>query len=173
MNELTEFLLTRRTVRAFQPKPVPEEVLADLLKTAKFSPSGMGLQGRHFTVIENQKLLSDIVAETVRHGGSFVPGHTPFYNAPAVLVVSAPKEFAYNREDAACAVMGFLFAAHAHGLASCYICSVLPGLNDPEILKALQLPEGYVPFGSVAFGYAEGEIPAPKARRTDDVTYLR
>lgn len=173
MSELTEFLLTRRTVRAYQPKPVPEEIMADLLKVAKYSPSGMGLQNRHFTVIENQKLLSEIVAATVRHGGKFVPGHTPFYNAPAVLVVSAPKEFAYNREDAACAVMGFLLAAHAYGIATCYICSVIPGLNDPTILKKLELPEGYVPLGSVAFGYAEGNIPAPKARRTDDITFLR
>ena len=172
MNEFLELLLARRTVRAFQSEAISQEKLDEILTAAKYAPSAMGLQTRHFTVVRNQELLKKIVAATQNHGGKFVPGHVPFYDAPAVIVLSAPSAFALNREDCACAAMNIMLAAQAQGLASCYICSVIPGLNDEEIRKELKLPDQYVALGCVCIGLADGEIPEPKERRTDDITYI-
>lgn len=173
MNLPLELLLERRTVRSYEDRKIPQETLDKILNAARYAPSAMGLQGRHFTVIENRELMNKIVEATVQNGGKFVPGHVPFYNAPAVVVVSAPEAFPLNREDAACAVMNLMLAAKALELDSCYICSVLPGLCDAKIKESLRLPANYVPFGSVCLGYAKGEIPQPKPRRADDITYLR
>lgn len=173
MSSSMELLLKRRAVRLYEKKDIPPDILDEILNTAKYAPSALGRQARHFTVIQNRELMSKIVEATERHGGKFVPGHVPFYGAPVVVVLSAPESFLYNREDAACAVMTLMLAAKADGLDSCYICSVLPGLNDGEVERTLKLPAGYAPFGSVCLGYAKGELPKPKPRRTDDVTYLR
>lgn len=172
MNPQLELLLTRRTIRSYKSDMVPDELLNRVLNAAKYAPTAMGLQNRHFTVVKNQELMRKITAAAQANGGSYSPGHTPFYNAPIVIVVSAPKDFKYNREDSACAIMNILLAAHACGLAACYICSVLPGLNDKKILEKLNLPQNYVPYGSVCLGYPAVKAPEPKARRTDDINYI-
>ena len=173
LNHTIEALLDRRTIRSFRPEQISEEELADILHAAKYAPSSMGMQNRHFTVIQNKKLLSDIVDATARNGGKYSPGHTPFYNAPTVIVLSAREAFKYNREDVACAIMNILLAAYAYGLGTCYICSVVDGLRDAEILPQLKLPEGYIPFGCVALGYPKENAPAPKERRDNDISYVR
>ena len=80
LNHTIEALLDRRSIRAFRSEQISEEELTDILYTAKFAPSAMGLQARHFTVIQNKQLISDIVSSAVRNGATFVQGHTPFYS---------------------------------------------------------------------------------------------
>lgn len=173
MNQTLETIRGRRTVRSYGPKQIPDEILEELLRAGRYAPSALGMQKRHFTVIQNGELMADIVSATVKNGGKFVPGHVPFYHAPTVLVLSVPREAMCGREDAACSVMNILNAAYSLGLGTCYICSANPGLNDPEIMGRLRLPEHYAPVGCVCVGYPDGEIPGPKARRTGDVSYIR
>lgn len=173
MNAPYEMLLKRRTIRSFQSKAIPDETLNQILLAGKFAPSAMGMQNRHFTVIQNQKLLDDIVAATVKNGGKFSPGHIPFYGAPDIVVLSAPKDFKYNREDCACAIQNLMLAAYALDIGSCYICSVLPGLCDNVILEQLNLPQNYVPCGCVSLGYPAVEAGEPKERRSGDISWIR
>ncbi len=46
----------RRSVRAFRPDPVPRDVVADLLQTARTAPSGANLQPGFFTVLTGAPL---------------------------------------------------------------------------------------------------------------------
>lgn len=168
-----ETLLRRRTVRSFRTQAVPQEILEKILLAAKYAPSALGLQNRHFTVIEDRALMDDILAATSRNGGKFVPGHTPFYNAPDVVVLSAPQDFRYNREDLGCAAQNIMLAAYALGLGSCYLGSIQPGLRDETVMKRLSLPQNYLPFAGICIGYPAQEAPAPKERRGGDVTWIR
>ncbi len=172
MNDTYRTLLARRTVRAFQPDKIPEAIMESLILAAKYSPTAMGLQDRHFTVVNNSGVMDHILAAAVKNGASFLPGHTPFYHAPTVVVVSAPEKSKYNRENVACAIENLLLAANALGLGSCYICSVLPGLQDPSIREELKIPANYVPYGCVSLGYSAAEAAEPKPRRTNDVTLI-
>ena len=172
MNEFYEMLLKRRSIRAFRPDAIPQEIMEKLILAAKYAPTAMGLQDRHFTVVNSKTLMEDIISATVRNGVPFDAGYMPFYNAPSVVVVSAPETSKHGRENAACAIENLLLAASAFGLGSCYICCVLPGLRDESIMKKLKLPAGYIPCGCVSLGYPAQEAPQPKPRRTDDVTVI-
>lgn len=172
MNDTYRTLLVRRTVRAFQPDKIPEETIKSLILAAQYAPTAMGLQDRHFTVVNSREVMDHILSAAVKNGASFLPGHTPFYHAPTVVVVSAPEKSKYNRENAACAIENLLLAACALGLGSCYICSVLPGLQDPVIREELKLPENYIPYGCVRLGYPAADAVEPKPRRADDVTLI-
>lgn len=172
MNELYEMLLKRRTIRSFRSDVIPKEIMEKLIFVAKFAPTAIGLQDRHFTVVNNRAVMDDILAAAVKNGATFLPGHTPFYNAPTVVVFSAPEKSKYGRENAACAIENLMLAACSFGLGTCYICSVLPGLCDAAVMRELKLPENYVPLGCVSVGYSAEKAPEPKSRRTDDVTIL-
>jgi nitroreductase len=173
LNHTIEALLDRRSIREFRPEQISEEELTDILYTAKFAPSTMGLQERHFTVIQNKQLLADIVSAALRQGADFSPTDHPFYHAPTVIVFSAKEASSTGTEDAALAAMNLMIAAQAYGLGTCYIGSVIQGLRDKSIMERLKLPEGYLPVNCISVGYPSEHAPAPDERRTDDVSYVR
>lgn len=174
-NHTIDALLERRSVRAYRLEQISDEELSDILLAAKYAPSSMGRQARYMTVIQNKKLLNEIVATTQKifeqTGGGFAPGHTPFYNAPTVIVFSAPKDANFGHEDVACAIMNLMTAAHAYGLGTCYIGSAV-GLGTDAVIEQLCLPQGYVPLGCVTVGYPLDMPPAPAPRREDDINYI-
>ena len=173
LNHTVDSLLERRAIRAYRPEQISEEELTDILNVTKYAPSSLGMQERHFTIIQSKELIREILDSCEKHGCTYSPGHIPFYDAPTVVVISAPENGNCNREDVACATTYLMLAAHSYGIGTCYIYSTLPGLRDPEIMKKLQIPEGYCPYASISMGYPKDHAPAPKERRRDDVTYLR
>jgi nitroreductase len=54
--ELTEALRTTGAVRSFRPEPVPDEVIARVLGTARFAPSGGNRQAWHVVLVKDRAL---------------------------------------------------------------------------------------------------------------------
>lgn len=68
MTRVTEAVLARYSVRAFLDRPVEQLLVAEILETAKRSPSGGNLQPWHVDVLSSEPLatLQDRVRETLR-----------------------------------------------------------------------------------------------------------
>ena len=162
-NAVIQEILSRRSVRSYQPELISEEEMESLITAAQYAPSAMGRQERHFTVVTNAELLCEI--QKASDG-------EPFYDAPAAVIVSVPPENAYGLEDAACAIMNLMTAAHSMGISTCYIGSAT-GTKKTEIMRKLQIPEGYVPAASVIIGYAKEAPDEPAPRRADSVTWIK
>ena len=58
--ELREGLRTTGAVREFRPEPVPDEVLARVLDTARFAPSGGNRQAWHVVVVKGPALRREL-----------------------------------------------------------------------------------------------------------------
>ncbi|MHA1992643.1 MAG: nitroreductase family protein, partial [Candidatus Hodarchaeales archaeon] len=65
-NEFFKWANLRRSVREFSDKPIPKEIIENILKTANTAPSGAHKQPWTFVVIDNPELKSKIrkAAET-------------------------------------------------------------------------------------------------------------
>ena len=55
MNETMQTILTRRSTRKFQNKPIPEADLDQIIQAALHAPSGMGKQTWQFTVVKKSR----------------------------------------------------------------------------------------------------------------------
>ena len=55
----------RRSTRKFLDKPIPQELLEQVLEAGRYAPSGKNVQATHFLVIENRAVL-DRLAVLVR-----------------------------------------------------------------------------------------------------------
>jgi nitroreductase len=81
--ELLEALKTRKVTRAFSDRPVPDDVLRDLLKVAINAPSGSNIQPWEVYVANGSKtkelcrLIDKAVAEGERTFGASYPGKVP------------------------------------------------------------------------------------------------
>ncbi|HOK24317.1 MAG TPA: nitroreductase family protein [Coprothermobacter proteolyticus] len=63
--ELSQLIKSRRSVRNWQDKDVPDEVLKQALELATYAPSGMNYQGWKFVVVKNKDMINTI-ADAVR-----------------------------------------------------------------------------------------------------------
>jgi len=57
LNELSALMITRRSIRKFKDKPVPEDLLVQALELATWAPNGGNFQPWRFLIISNKELI--------------------------------------------------------------------------------------------------------------------
>ena len=96
----------------------------------------------------------------------------PFYGAPVVLVVLADKNVPTYLYDGSLVMGNLMNAAHAEGIASCWIHRAKEEFNSEEgkkILQDLGITGDYEGIGHCILGYADGDEPAAKPRKENYV----
>ena len=166
MNEAMHNLLNRRSVRKYEDRQVPDELLDNLLEAGLYAPSGMNTQGVRLVAVrdkETRDLLSKLNAAVMGRDAD------PFYGAPCVIVVLAdPEIYGGWVEDGALAMGNLLNAAHAMGLGSCWIHRARQVFDSPEgkeLLKKWGLPEHLRGVGNCILGYPAGDAPKAAPRK--------
>lgn len=164
-----ETICARKSVRTYTGEQITAEELNTILKSANAAPVGLGqYDGVHLTVITNKELLEKIDKAGARMFGK--PDIHPLYNAPMLVMVSAkmpPEDGMRNvtYSNAAIIVQNMALAATELGVGACHIWGATTAtLNDPDILKNLNLPEGFAPCCAITLGktdyvYEQREIP--------------
>ncbi len=158
-----DFLLTRRSIRKFEKKDIPDSVVKKILDIARYAPSARNRQPWIFIVVkdpEAREKLSNI------HKWAY-----PLREAPVAIVVACnnvESRVSYQ-VDCANATMYIMLAAHALGLGTVWIQALR---NPREIREITGLPEQYTPVAIIALGYP-AEKPEPKPRKPLDEIAFR
>ena len=174
MNETINTLVTRRSVRGYDPdKMLAEDIINEIVNAGEYAPTGRGMQSPRIVVVTNKAVrdrLSQLNAE--------VMGTTsdPFYGAPVILVVLAGKSRPTYLYDGSLVMGNLMNAAHSLGVGSCWIHRAKE-VFDSEEGKALLAQWGiegdYEGIGHVALGYALAEPSAQKPRKADYAVWVR
>ncbi len=170
MNECIKVLTSRRSIKKYESKPVPEELLEEILKAGINAPTGKNMQTPVMVAVTNPETL-----KLVRKLNADVLGTTsdPFYGAPAVIVVFASKEFYTYVEDGSLVMGNLLNAAASLGLGACWIHRAREAFETPEGKKLKEkwgLDDRYVGIGNCIVGYP-AEERAPLKHKEDYVIY--
>ena len=163
--EVLRCLLTRRSVRAYEPRQITEDELEAVLQAGLYAPCGMGSQKVYFAAVQDKAVRDRLSAMNRAILGS---DSDPYYGAPTIVVVLADPERYTWVEDGSCALTAMMEAAHAVGLASCWIHGEREMFQLPEgkaLLREWGLPQDLRGVGSLALGYAAGPLPQPKERK--------
>ena len=148
---MLELIMSRRSVRKFQAKPVAEQDITDLLKAAMNAPSAGNEQAWQFVILQGEQF--DAYLDINRN--------TP-KGAPVGILVcedrQAEKYQGYAVQDCAAAVENILLAAHAKGLGSVWT-AVFPN-NVAAVKQLLGLPEHVAPFACLPIGYPDQTVNA-------------
>ena len=166
MNEAYRNLLERRSIRKYDARPVPDEVLDAILLAGIHAPSGMNTQGVRLVAVRDPQTVAYLSRLNAAVMGAT---HDPFYGASCVVIVLADPEI-YNGwvEDGALALGNMMNAAHALGLGSCWIHRAREVFDTDEgkaILRDLGIEGDYEGIGNCILGYTEGEEPQAKPRK--------
>ncbi len=185
MNVL-EAIKTRRSKRKWLPKPVPDELVEQILEAGRWSPSAGNFQPWAFIVIqdpvtkervqkvaEESKNLSRIWAPYFREGES--RGYiVDLRNVPLGIAIFADQRHAPPHVGgeighiigASMAAMTMWLAVHELGLGACYWSHMMPD----KIKAILGVPHHWDFIGLLGIGYVDGD-GSPDGYDTSDPRY--
>jgi nitroreductase len=174
-NQVIETINKRRSIRSYDAKPVPRDVIKTIIEAGNQAPftSITRSQPWRFVVVENpefrQKLFSttfpfwknategmkktypDIYKMAVRvYDAMDEPKDVIYYNAPVIIFVLGPANDAVS---CALACENIMIAATSLGLGSCYVGfgSIIRG--DADVVKTLDLKDDEAVYGPILLGY--------------------
>jgi nitroreductase len=152
-------ITTRKSVRAFQDRDVPEEVLTRLLEATRLAPSASNRQEWRFVVVRDSGTRKRLVLAAA--GQRFVG------QAPIVLACCAetdghlmPCGLACFPIDVAIAVDHLTLCAAAEGLGTCWIGA----FNEEQVKEILHIPADVRVVALLPLGYPRDPAAAAKAR---------
>jgi nitroreductase len=149
-NITLQHLLNRRSIRKYENRRLPKELIMILLQAAMNAPTACNQQCWHFIVIEDREKLNEL---SEIHGGY----HT-MKNAPLVILVCSEPGNAqlecFLDQDCAAATENILIAAESLGLGALWMGVNQTSPADSVIIRnVLNIPEEIKPFSFVALGY--------------------
>jgi nitroreductase len=158
MNTL-EAIYSRRSIRKFSKEKIMPQVLEELLKAAMSAPSARNEQPWQFLVIDETKILEEIVK--IHPHASMAP------SASLGILIAGDlrlqKVSGYWSLDCAAATQNLLLAAHEKGLGAVWT-GVFPDKGRVEAFQKLfSLPKEVLPFAFVPIGYPK-ESPKAEGR---------
>lgn len=167
--ETVEAILTRRSVRHFNPEPVPADLIETLLKAAMQAPSAANAQPWHFIVINDRDLLEKVT--------TFHPAAESLHGAPMAILVCGDDKLEKRPDrwilDCSAATQNILLAAHALGLGAVWLGIQPDEFRIEGIYQLIGLPAHVHPLALVAVGFP-ARVPSPVNRfRSDRVHYNR
>ncbi len=173
-NEALERLLDRRSVKAYRPDAVPQELLDEILAAGMNAPTGMNRQSPIILAVTDRKVRDELSRRNAAAMG--MSGVDPFYGAPAVLVVLARKDVVTHVYDGSLVLGQMLVAAHSLGLGACWIHrakEVFESSWGRELLRSLGVEGEYEGIGHCIVGYPDGPLPAARPRKENYVYYIK
>lgn len=194
-SSLLRLMRERRSIRRFQPEPIPRALIERLLTAATWAPSAHNRQPWRFTVIETParkvelaqamgaRLRADLMADGVDPAvieADAARSYERLTSAPVLILVCltladmdvypdhkrAHNEVVMTVQSVAMAGQNLLLAAHEAGLGACWMCAPL---FCPDVVSgALSLPEDWQPQGLIVLGY-----PAQQREKTRELLETR
>jgi F420 biosynthesis protein FbiB-like protein len=185
------WLRSRRSVRQFQDRKVPDSLLARILETATLAPSAHNRQPWRFAVVQSrearEKMAStmgadfrrDLLADGVPAAEVEAQTARSFErisNAPVAVVICLDPglgdeypdpdrkqaEYLMGVQGVTLAGCYLLLAAHAAGLAGVWMCA--PLFAPLSLHHSLDLPQEWQPQALILLGYP-ARIPPQRQRK--------
>lgn len=181
---LATLLHSRRSVRAYQARPVEREQLEQILEAARWAPSPHGRQPWRFVVLTRQEpkiALADAMGETWRKNlemdgqateivnTRLEKSHQRILHAPAIIIPCLYLEDMDHYPDEkrqadettmavqslGAAIQNMLLMAYDLGLDAGWMCA--PLFCPQVVCETLQLDRRLIPHALITVGYAAAD----------------
>lgn len=170
-----QLLRARRSIRQYKKTPVPHDLLADLLDTARYAPTGSNKQQVHWTVLQDPagmkrfagmvidftrlNLTETVDADMARRMRRIIAAWDNgkdriLRGAPNLILVHSGADLPFAEADCLIALTYLELYAYAKGLGTCWGGYFTAAANFyAPLTEALELPAGHRCYGAVMLGY--------------------
>jgi nitroreductase len=152
---LIDLILTRRSIRRYETKDLPEEVLQQILEAGRQAPSAANRQPIRFVIVKDHDILKNLCDNVINRFVKY---------APAAMVGCADIKSLLTGKwavvDATIAMQNMVIAAWTLGVGSCWIGAC----NEEKVKELLEIPDKWKVVALLTFGYP-AEQPKPRKKK--------
>ncbi len=175
MNSVIDAIKNRRSMRAYESKPVPKDIINAIIEAGNQAPftSMTRSQPWRFVVVEKPEFKEKLLQTTLPFWKNAIGGMKQtapelykmamciydamddpkdpiYYNAPVIIFVIGP---ANNAVSCALACENMMIAAQSFGLGCCYVGFGAMVKGNAEVVQALELTKDEGVYGPILIGY--------------------
>jgi nitroreductase len=179
--DVLEAIHQRRSVRDYLDRPVPDEIIRQILEAGTWAPSAGNMQAWEFVVVKDRQARR-LVVDTTEAGSTARGGvHTQEWlmQPPVIVVVCYDVKrmtARYGQKgrtlltilDCMGCVQNMLLAATHFGLGTCCVI----GFDPCRLKQSLPIPKEITPLLLVALGYPAVHPSPPYRLPVEDVLRL-
>ncbi len=166
--DILEIIKGRRSIRSFERRPLPGDLVEALKEALIWAPSAGNLQARRFYFVYNERIKEALVRAALNQ--RFIA------EAPLAIVCCGNRtiERFYGRrgvdlymiQDVAASIENLMLLAHSLGLGSVWVGA----FDEEEVSRILDLPDHLRPLAIVPVGYpAHRPSPPPRVSKEEAV----
>lgn len=162
--ELKEIVTKRRSVRAYEDRPVSEGSLRNILEAARLAPSAHNNQSWKFVVVREGKRRQELARAANNQG--FVA------EAPVVIAAVATETervmgcgVPSYAVDLSIAVTHMILAAVDEGLGTCW----LGAFSQQRVKEILKIPDKYRVVVLLTLGFPRGEMKVKTRKSLEEI----
>ena len=145
-------ILSRRTIRRFQQKPIKINLLGKFVNAARFAPSAANLQPLEYFIVTEEELCSKIFETTIGWAAYITPKWAPSpEERPTAYIVILVNDInnKYYARDVGLASENIVLVAEGEGIGSCILCNI----DRDKIQDILKIPKTLYVDSLIALGY--------------------
>ena len=177
-NAVIETIMTRRSVRKYQPQAVNRDTMKIIMECGINAPNAINKQSWEVRVVDNPEFINGIteVFKKVSPKMAEAPDFkNMFRNAPTVIFIANDTTFPFSQVDCGLMAENMMLSAWSMGIGSVCLGSSAHFINNtPEAapyLEKLGFSENYKTLICIGFGYP-AETPAAKPRDMGKVKFI-
>lgn len=176
MKSVIEVIKERRSIRKYDTREVPEDVVNNLLETLRWTPSWANTQCWEVIWVKDKELREKLMEASYKGN----PANKAIVDAPVLLALCAKLNTSgfYKGEvttkfgdwfmfDLGLATQTLCLTAHSHGLGT-----VIIGLfGHDKAREILAVPEGHEVVALIPIGYPAQKPSAPKRKEVSELLH--
>lgn len=182
--EADQFLRSRRSIRSYKSKLIPDDDIKEMLRVASFAPSAKNGQPASWIVTRNPEVTQELVGHVVHYMAinNVFPGviknwkkgvDTVLHGAPHVAIAHASEDGFHPAEDCALAAAYLELAAHARGIGACWAGFLMEAAEGCAALREqLSVPEGHGVHAALMLGYPKYRYHRIPRRKDVEIRWL-
>lgn len=177
-NAVIETIMTRRSVRQYQPQAVNRDTMQIIMECGINAPNAINRQAWEVRVVDNPDViqkLTDLYVKDNPKAAEDPNFKNMFRNAPTVVFIANDTTFAFSPVDCGLMSENMMLSAWSMGIGS--VCLGGPArfmksnAEAAEYLKQMGFSENYDLLLCIGFGYP-AETPKAKPRDTSKVKFM-
>lgn len=192
--QAVQFLRSRRSIRAYKDKPVEREKIRRLIEIARYAPTGGNSQLVEWLVVTDKRKIHESARHTIEFFRRSIKENprvlelSPYlslfieawdagydlilWNAPVLVVASAPKEGPTGIADVCIALSYLSLVAPTMGLGTCW-AGLLQGaiISTPPLRELLGIPAEPPHLFPMILGYPKARYYRLPGRKPPKITF--
>lgn len=177
-NAVIETIMSRRSVRKYQPQAVNRDTMQLIVECGINAPNAINRQAWEIRIVDNPEVIQKLTELYLKDNPKEAENpnfKNMFRNAPTVAFIANDTSFAYSPVDCGLMAENMILSAWSMGIGSCCLGGparfMKSNAEANEYLKQMGFSENYELLLCIGFGYP-AETPAAKPRDVSKVKFM-